>query len=417
MQRNKMIVWMVMITFFVISFLTNIIGTLLPIATTDLHLTLAQSGIIPFAFFIAYIISIPAGYLVEKIGEKYVILIAFALSSSGSIIFTLSPSYASFLLSLFIMGAGVAMLQVSLWPLLRTAGGEENYSFNSVLAQMFFGVASFLSPMVYSYLVVNMPLNNGSNIVLDLFSYLVPSNMSWVSMYWIFGLISILMIFFTLFIKFPKVKLQKDEQLGGFKTITYLLKKPVVIIFFFGIFAYVGTEQGISVWISQFLAQYGSYDPNTTGATVIAYFWALQGIGAILGIVLLKLFDVKKILATFLILLLISFSIALFTSPKIALIAFPACGFLTSVMYGSIFSLGLNSIDSHHGTFSGIMCTGIIGGAVVPSLEGLVGNYFSLRTGMCLVYITIFFMLYIAISAKPLIKNKTIPMMDLFKKK
>jgi len=406
-----------MITFFVISFLTNIIGTLLPVATTDLHLTLAQSGIIPFAFFIAYIISIPAGYLVEKIGEKYVILIAFALSSSGSIIFTLSPSYASFLLSLFIMGAGVAMLQVSLWPLLRTAGGEENYSFNSVLAQMFFGVASFLSPMVYSYLVVNMPLNNGSNIVLDLFSYLVPSNMSWVSMYWIFGLISILMIFFILFIKFPKVKLQKDEQLGGFKTITYLLKKPVVIIFFFGIFAYVGTEQGISVWISQFLAQYGSYDPNTTGATVIAYFWALQGIGAILGIVLLKLFDVKKILATFLILLLISFSIALFTTPKIALIAFPACGFLTSVMYGSIFSLGLNSIDSHHGTFSGIMCTGIIGGAVVPSLEGLVGNYFSLRTGMCLVYITIFFMLYIAISAKPLIKNKTIPMMDLFKKK
>lgn len=415
MQKNKVIIGLIMLTSFVISFLTGIIGTILPIAIIDLRLTLSQAGIIPFAFFIAYAISIPTGYLVEKIGEKPVVLIAFGLSVLGSMIFTLFPSYLPFLLSLFMMGAAMAMLQVALWPLLRPAGGEENFSFYSVLAQFFFGIASFLSPMVYSYIVVNMALKNKYNPTLDFLSYLAPENMSWILMYWIFGLISTLMIILVLFIKIPRTTL-KDEDLDSFKTVIFLFKKPVVIIFFFGIFAYVGTERGITVWISKYLFEYGAYNPSTTGATVIAYFWALQALGSVFGIFLLKLFDVQKILAVFIIALFMVFSIAIFTTPEVALFAFPACGFLTSIMYGSIFSLGMNSIESHHATFAGIMCMGIIGGAIIPFFEGLLGDYTSLRTGMCLIYLTGIVMLYITLNAKPFIKNKTVPIKELFRR-
>ncbi|MCP4181369.1 MAG: sugar MFS transporter [bacterium] len=416
MKRNYMIVWLIMVIFFVISFLTNIIGPLLPQAKVDFHLTLAQAGVLPFAFFIAYAVSIPAGYLIEKTSEKTVMIIACVICAFGSLLFGFMPTYPVFITSLFIMGAGVAFLQTAMWPLLRTAGGEENYSFNSVLTQIFFGAASFISPLVYSYIVVNLPIRPDSNAFLLTLSKLVSKDMSWASMYWIFGVVSILLVILIAVIKFPKVELKEDEKVEGFKTVLHLLGNKTVIIFFFGIFAYVGTEQGLSDWLSKFLSTYHGFDPNTIGAQTIAVFWALQSVGSILGILLLKLYDVKKVLAVFLILQLISLSFALFGPAYVSLVSFTICGFLTSLMYGSVFSLGLNSLDKHHGSFSGIMCTGIIGGAVMPFLIGLLGDVTSLRTGMFLIYLTILFMLYIAITAKPLVNNKTVKLRDLFKK-
>ena len=157
-------VWLVMFTFFVISFLTNILGPILPDAKKDLHLSLTMAGVLPFAFFIAYgIMSIPAGYLVEKYKEKKVMMAAFVLAALANLLFVLFPSFRSFLPSLFLVGCGMAMLQVVINPLLRAAGGEEHYSFNSVLAQLIFGLASFVSPVVFSYLVVHLQNADISN--------------------------------------------------------------------------------------------------------------------------------------------------------------------------------------------------------------------------------------------------------------
>jgi fucose permease len=101
-------------------------------------------------------------------------------------------------------------------------------------------------------------------------------------------------------------------------------------------------------------------------------------------------------------------SCALFGDYEVALFAFPAFGFCTSVMYPGVLSLGLNSLTKHHGTFAGILCTGIIGGAVIPFAEGIIGDIIGLKYGMCLVYLTLGYMFWIAIKARPFIKNKTI---------
>jgi fucose permease len=113
---------------------------------------------------------------------------------------------------------------------------------------------------------------------------------------------------------------------------------------------------------------------------------------------------------------LVAFAVALNASANISLIAFPICGFLTSVMYGSVFSLGMNSLKNHHGSASGIFCTGIICGAVVPLAVGLIGNTTSLHTGMCFVFVTILYLLYISITAKPFVDNKTVKFSELFSK-
>jgi len=411
MKRNYYIVALIMLTFFVISFLTNVIGPLIPDIIKGFNLSLTLVALLPFAFFIAYgVMSIPSGMLIEKYNEKKMMIAAFVIAFLGSLLLALVPNYLTAVLSLFIIGCGMAMLQVVINPLLRTAGGEEHFAFNSVLAQLIFGGASFLSPLVYSYMVLN--LNDTGNKSLSLFHSLVPANLPWISLYWLFAVICILMIVVISFSKFPKVELSSEEKAGPLETHIMLFRKRVVILFFIAMICYVGTEQGTANWMSQFLATYHGYDPQTTGAKAVAYFWGLMTAGGVLGLFLLKIMDSRKVLVIFTVLALICLSAALFGSAKISLIAFPWIGFFASVMYPIIFSLALNSVNEHHGSFSGIIVTGIIGGAIVPLIIGWLGDHLGLRNGMFFLYLTMGYILSIGFWAKPIITNKTIRLFD-----
>jgi FHS family L-fucose permease-like MFS transporter len=411
MKRNYYIVALIMLTFFVISFLTNVIGPLIPDIIKGFNLSLTLVALLPFAFFIAYgVMSIPSGMLIEKYNEKKMMVSAFVIAFLGSLLLALVPNYLTAVLSLFIIGCGMAMLQVVINPLLRTAGGEEHFAFNSVLAQLIFGGASFLSPLVYSYMVLN--LKDGTNKSLSVFHSLVPPGLPWISLYWLFAVICILMIVVIAFSKFPKVELSSEEKAGPLKTHIMLFRKRVVILFFIAMICYVGTEQGTANWMSQFLSAYHGYDPQTTGAKAVAYFWGLMTAGGVLGLLLLKIMDSRKVLVIFTVLALICLSAALFGSAKISLIAFPWIGFFASVMYPIIFSLALNSVNEHHGSFSGIIVTGIIGGAIVPLIIGWLGDHLGLRNGMFFLYLTMGYILSIGFWAKPIITNKTIKLFD-----
>lgn len=398
MKRNHYIVALIMLTFFVISFITNIFGPLTPEISKGFDLNLTMTAVLYVAFFIAYgVMSIPAGMLIKKYDEKKMMTAAFIIVFLGSLLFAKLPAYSIALPSLFIIGCGFAILQVVINPLLRTAGGEEHYAFNSVLAQLVFGGASFLSPLVYERMVGSSFLHS-----------LVPADLPWVSMYWMFAAICLVMIVVIAISKFPKVELTSEEKAGAFATHIKLFKMPVVLVFFFGIVCYVGTEQGVANNISQFLSKYHGYDPNTTGAEAVAYFWGLMTAGGVLGLFLLKILDSRKVLAVFTILAVVCLSAALFGPEKVSLYAFPTIGFFASVMYPVIFSLALNSVKEDHGSFSGILCTGIIGGAIVPFVIGWLGDRYGLRAGMFFLYVTLGYILGIGFWAKPIITNKTI---------
>jgi len=397
-----------MLTFFVISFITNIIGPLSPAFITNFKLSDLMAGVLPFAFFIAYgVMSIPSSMLVQKYNEKTIMVAAFVVAFLGSLLLAAQPNYLTAILSLFLIGCGMAMLQVVINPLLRTAGGEENYAFTSVLAQLIFGGASFLSPLVYSYMVQHLANKNHTG-VFSILAPLVPAGMPWISLYWLFVVICLLMFVLMLLSKFPKVELTDEEKAGAWKTHVMLFKRPVVILYFIALFCYVGTEQGVSYWMSEFLKRYHQVDPETAGAHAVALFWGLMTAGGVLGLFLLKLMDSRKLLVMFTIFALIFLSLGLFGSKDVSLYSFSIVGFFMSVMYPVIFSLALSSIDEHHGSFAGILVTGIIGGAVVQILIGGLANLIGLRAGMCFLYITFGYMLAIGFWAKPLITNKTI---------
>ncbi len=408
-QKSYFKVFLVILIFFVISFLTNILGTLNPSASASYSLNETLAGFLPFSFFIAYgVMSIPSGFLVEKYMEKRMLIVAFVLALIGSLAFASFPTFRVYIISLFTIGAGMAMLQVIINPLLRVAGGEEHFAFYSVIAQLVFGSASFVSPKMYSWLVTGIADESNTNPFISTLTGLVPDSMSWVSVYWVFGLICMAMVVLIMMTRFPKVELKEDEKVGTRESYFDLFKNRYVILFFLGIFAYVGTEQGVSYWMSKFLSQYHGYDYETVGANAVANFWGLMTIGGLLGLVLLKLLDSKLVLRWFTLASIISLLLALLGSRTLSLYAFPLVGFFMSVMYPIIISLALNSVSKHHGSFAGILMTGIMGGAVVQLLIGGLSDLITLRIGMMFNFVTLAYIFSIGLWAKPLVSNKTI---------
>lgn len=415
MKKKHFIVLLILLIFFVISFLTNILGPIIPDIIDSFDLSLGLAGFLPFSFFVAYgVMSIPSGLLVEKYREKKILVLAFSMAFIGAMLFAVFPGFQVALLSLFIIGLGMAMLQVVINPLLRTAGGEEHFAFNSVLGQLFFGAASFLSPMLYSFLVQNMHQKSTSFLITFL-NPLVPENLNWVSLYWIFAAITLSMVLVIFLVRFPKVALKADEKMDIKGAFTDLVSNKSVWLYFLGIFCYVGTEQGIANWISKFLQTYHQLDPAVEGARTISYFWGLLTIGCLLGLLLLKIMNSKKVLLYFSSGAIICLLAALFGPAKMAMVAFPLTGFFASVMWSIIFSLALNSVPKHHGTFSGILCSGIIGGAIVPLIIGGIAELIGLQLAMLFLLITLGYVLSIGIWAKPLVNNAIITRVkDLF---
>ncbi|WP_026953674.1 MFS transporter [Algoriphagus vanfongensis] len=415
-KRSGGMLWLIILIFFIISLMSNVLGPIIPGIIDSFSLSYALAGFLPFSFFVAYgVMSLPAGLLVERWKEKKTLLLAFALATVGALVFGFQPQFGTALGSLFIIGMGMAILQVVINPLLRVVGGEEHFAFNSVLGQLAFGAASFFSPMLYSYLDQNLYTPDAAPLVQMLENW-VPADMKWVSVYFLFAVIALVMLGLIGVTKFPKVDLKADEKVEVGTDLRNLLGKRMVWMYFFGIFSYVGLEQGIANWVSQFLEDYHGVDPSQEGAQVISYFWGLLTVGCLLGLALLKFLDSKLVLRVFSLGAVVTLLVGLLAEGGIVLVAFAFSGFCLSVMWSILISLALNSVDFAHGTFAGILCSGIMGGAIVPLIIGTLAEVLTLRTALFFLLIPLGYILFISFWAKPLVTNARLSSLkDLFR--
>ncbi|MDV6330705.1 MFS transporter [Asticcacaulis sp. 201] len=405
MANRGLTVVYILCVWFVISFVTNIIGPLMPVLIGDFHLNLALAGFLPFSFFLAYgLVSIPAGALIETRGPSFSLLTALSVNLAGALIFALHPTYLAGVAALFIIGAGMAMLQVIINPLMRMAGGETHFAFYSVLGQLVFGLASYLSPAVFSVIMNHNATLPGALTALTTMFH-APH---WALLYWLFAVLFLLTIGLTFAINLKSFSLNADERAEPVGVYLSLMRNPTALLYFFGIACYVAMEQSIANWMSAFLQTYDGIDPTTVGAQEVGNFWGLMSVGCLIGLGLLKLFDSKVVLCGAVICAALSLAAALFGTAQVSLVAFPLCGLFLSVMFSIVFSLGLNSIPNNHGALSGILCSGIVGGAFGPLLVGAVGEHLGLRLAYLLVFAFMAFLFVIGIYAKPLVKNQTV---------
>ncbi|WP_321332203.1 sugar MFS transporter [uncultured Bacteroides sp.] len=421
MKRNYGMLALIMVFWFTISFITNILGPLIPDIIHNFSLSdLAMAGFIPTSFFLAYaIMSIPAGLLIDRYGEKPVLFCGFLMPFIGTILFATLHTYPILLISSFIIGLGMAMLQTVLNPLQRTVGGEENYAFVAELAQFMFGIASFLSPLVYTYLITGLNTGTyipGHNIILDVLAKITPREMPWVSLYWVFTALLLVMLVAVSISRIPKITLLEEEKNGTKSSYFELFRQKYVWLFFLGIFCYVSTEQGTSIFMSTFLEKYHGVNPQVEGAQAVSYFWGAMTAGCLVGMVLLKLMDCKRLLQISGVLTMVLLFTALFGNKSMSILAFPAIGFSISMMYSIVFSLALNSARNNHGSFAGILCSAIVGGAGGPLIISLLADVTSLRVGMLSIFVFVGYMTFIGFWAHPLINNKTISLKALLKR-
>lgn len=417
--RNPGTVALIMVFWFVISFITNIIGPLIPDIISNFQLThLAIAAFIPTSFFLAYaIMSIPAGLLIERFSQKTVLTAGFSLPLAGSLLFAGHPTFGMLLLSSFVIGLGMAMLQTTINPLTRTAGGEENFAFFSVLGQLVFGAASFVSPIVYTSLVQRLKAGGEMHGPVRWLAEITPAELPWTALYWLFAAILIAIIAAVLCVRFPRVELREDERSGGMESYGALLRNPYVYLFFAAMLCYTATEQGIANWMSEFLHRYHGFDPLTTGASTVGRFWGYMSAGCLVGLAALRLWNALKVLRAAGTVSTIVLLAAIYGPAGLSLAAFPALGFTISVMFSIIMSTALNSVERYHGSLAGILCTGIAGGALGPLVVGWLGDMTSLRTAMLFLIVTIAYITSVSFWAHPLIENSTVSLGELLGRK
>lgn len=380
------VVLLVLCVYFVLSLFTNTLGPLIPEIIGTFGLSLTAAALLPFAFFIAYgVASIPAGVWIERAGEKRVMTSAWALALVAALSFAIFPRYAVAMASFFAMGVAMAALQVAGNPLMRVAGGESQFAFYSTTAQLAFGLGSFVAPRLYAAVV-----GNGA---------------SWVRLYWVFAFGAAVMALAVARKKLPRVERTTQERSGSIAAHRSLLRNRAVPLYFLSIFMYVGSEQGVASWLSQFLATYHGVDPRTGGASAVSWFWGLMMVGCLVGLVTLRRFDNRRVLAVHAVIAMLLLAAGLTGSARVAMIALPAIGFVASVMWPVVFSFALDAVKAHHGAMSGILCTAVIGGAIVPLVVGRLGDALGLRAGMALLFLTFSWVLGVAFWAKPLVKE------------
>ena len=394
---NISLVIFVMVVFFVISFITNIIGPLIPQFIKTYNLSLVLASFLPLSFFFSYgMFSIPAGIYLERYGGKIIMAIAFLTSSVGAVLIIVYPGYFSFIISFFLIGTGMAILQVAINPLLRQSVSGENFAFFSIIGQLAFGSASFLSPIFYKFL-----LENRNPLGITFFS-----NDPWIWIYVFFiGAIIFLLIFLYL-LKIPSNN-SKVEQFD-FKTFFNFLLSKKTTFYFFGIFCYVGVEQGINNWSSEFLYQYHLLDPEVVGVEVISSFWGNLTIGTVVSLFLVRLINEKKLLNIYSLSSALLILFAIHGNANFSVLSFKLLGFSISGVWSFMISLGLNSVSKNHSILTGILLTGIIGGAIFPFIIASIGQLFGLKIGMHTILFGLMYLSYVGFKAKPIVSSKLI---------
>jgi MFS transporter, FHS family, L-fucose permease len=368
----RTLLWVMFSSYFLFGMVTNVIGVVIPEVIAEYRLNLVAAGLLAFAFFLAYgLCSIPAGLLVDRLGSKPLVLAGLLLMALGCLGVTFAPSYLFLLAMVFAIGIGVTVLQTVGNPLVQSLDRPENYHRNLTLTIGFCGIGAFAGPF--------------------LLSLLLGAGYRWHTLYLTFAGLCLVLVGLVLGSSFP---LRGPSGEGfRFDRIASVVRNPLVLAYALGLFFYVGAEVGTASWIVKFFEAVhpvpGGLDSRagtvflqkffpTLPALVVALFWGAQGIGRLLYGAILDRFGPRLILRVYASLTVLSVLIANFGSRPVSAIAFVACGFFTSVLFTLVFSGTIDSFTENQGTISGVLCTAIVGGALVPPLVGWVGE----RAGM-----------------------------------
>ena len=423
--RNAFI--LVTTLFFTWGFLTVLVDSPISRFREIFTLSYFESGLVQFAFFGAYfLLSIPAGYILTRIGYQKGIILGLVTMAMGCFIFYPAASFRMFgifMLGYFILAGGMTILQVAANPYVAALGSEETSSSRLILSQAFNSLGTAIAPSVGAIYFLSDKIMSSKEIsLLDEKSkelYYANEASAVQGPFIFFGsfLIAIAVTFF--FIKLPSLMPEKENG-------SYLeaLKKKNLIYGVFGIFFYVGAEVSIGSYLVNYFLDMNlvesiqnnsimnsiatffkediflkldngdyKYSSKAVFGLFVTFYWSGAMIGRFAGSYLTKIFNAGKVLSIFAISAVAMILISAITNGLLSMCSILAVGLFNSIMFPTIFTLSLNGLGDLKPKGSGLLCTGIVGGAIIPPLYGLLTDLMGFK--IALIILTLCY-LYIA---------------------
>ncbi|MEJ2913586.1 sugar MFS transporter [Pseudoalteromonas sp. C12FD-1] len=360
--------------FFLWGFITVLNDVLIPRLKGVFDLTYFEAMLVQFCFFGAYfIVSIPAGILVKQLGYKKGILTGLVVASMGCMLFypaVVVHEYWLFLGALFVLAAGVTVLQVSANPYVAALGPEKTASSRLNLAQALNALGTTVGPYVGGILFFGTAGTLAVSAA-SAESVKVPYLMLAVA------LLVIAIVF--AFIKLPEIEGHKEENNPVNETRS-LTQAPHLTMGVLAIFCYVGGEVAIGSFLVNFFgeAHIAGLEEHAAAA-LISYYWGGAMVGRFIGSALLQKIAPSKALAFNACMVIALLLVTIFTQGNVALYAVLTIGLFNSIMFPTIFSVAIERLGSLTSKGSGWLCLAIVGGALVPLLQGYIADVVNIQ--------------------------------------
>nr|WP_231616755.1 sugar MFS transporter [Pseudoalteromonas sp. NSLLW218] len=355
--------------FFLWGFITVLNDVLIPRLKGVFDLSFFEAMLVQFCFFGAYfIVSIPAGILVKQFGYKKGILTGLIVASIGCMLFypaVVVHEYWLFLGALFVLAAGVTVLQVSANPYVAALGPEKTASSRLNLAQALNALGTTVGPYVGGLLFFGTAGSLAASAA-TAESVKVPYLM-------LAGALLLIAIIFA-FIKLPEIEAHKEENNAAVEYRS-LTQAPHLTMGVLAIFCYVGGEVAIGSFLVNYFgeAHIAGLEEHTAAA-LISYYWGGAMVGRFIGSVLLQKIAPSKAIAFNAFSIIALLLITIFTQGDVALYSVLAIGLFNSIMFPTIFSVAIERLGSLTSKGSGWLCLAIVGGALVPLLQGFIAD-------------------------------------------
>jgi MFS transporter, FHS family, L-fucose permease len=395
--------------FFMWGFLTSLNDILVPHLKSIFDLGYARVMLVQFSFFSAYFLfSIPWSRIVNAIGYQHSMVVGLLGMAIGAFLFIPAASFASFPLflgALIVLAAGITGLQVAANPYVVVLGKPETASSRLNLTQAFNSLGTTLAPKLGGLLILSATplaieeLHQLSPQALHL--YRVQTAASVKMPYLVIGGALLLLAVLIAISKLPKI--ETARCLPGADVSDSVWKHPNLILGALGIFTYVGAE----VSIGSFLVNYfGQADiaglPARIAAGYVSFYWGGAMVGRFLGAGLLRKIRTGRLLAVCAVATATLVIFSMLTNGHVAMWSMLAVGLFNSIMFPAIFSLSLAELGCLTGNGSGILNMAIVGGAILPLLEGAIADRIGIHHAFFVPVICYLYILFYALSgSKP----------------
>ncbi|MDX3775276.1 sugar MFS transporter [Chromatiaceae bacterium AAb-1] len=376
--------------FFIWGFITCLNDILVPYLKTLFELNYTQAMLIQFCFFGAYfIVSVPAGMLVSRIGYKAGIVCGLLIAGAGCLLFYPAAAahvYALFLLALFVLASGITILQVSANPYVSVLGRPETASSRLTMTQAFNSLGTTVAPFFGAWLI----FSSIDTSVLETVTQVQESTVQFPYLLLAATLLILALIF--AFIRLPELgKQDTSVPLNG-----SAWQYRHLVLGAVGIFVYVGAEVGIGSFLVSFLTQpHISQLPEADAAHYIAYYFGGAMVGRFIGAVVMQKIAPGKVLAFNAVGACVLVLLTILTEGRFAMWAILLVGLCNSIMFPTIFSLAIHGLKQHTSQGSGILCLAIVGGAILPLLQGMLADAIGIQLAfviplLCYVFIVFY---------------------------